>query len=111
MRRNSSPATTFSKLAEIVDDFVDRVFVILFDGHIEEFAGIGQPGRYLVEPCDDLLELRTLLPQRLGTLGFVPDIGLFEFALNFGQAFSLALIVKDTSSTHRSVRQGRQSFV
>ena len=57
------------------------------------------------------LRARTLLPQRLRTLGLVPDIGLFEFALNFGQAFSLSLVVKDTSSTHRSVRQGRQSFV
>jgi len=58
-----------------------------------------------------LLQLRALLTQRLGALGFVPDIRLFEFALYLGQPLSFALIVKDTSSTHQSVRQGRQSFV
>ncbi len=89
----------------------NRRVVILVDGHFEQFAGIGQPGRDLVETCDDLLELRTLLPQRLGALGFVPDVGLFEFALDLGQAFRLALIVKDTSSTHQSALRGRQSFV
>jgi len=33
-----------------------------------------------------LFELRAFLPQRLCALGFTPDIGLFKFTLNFGQA-------------------------
>jgi hypothetical protein len=33
-----------------------------------------------------LLELRTFLPERLRALRLIPDIGLFEFALYFGQA-------------------------
>jgi hypothetical protein len=34
----------------------------------------------------------------------VPHVGFFELALDFGQAFRLAVIVKDTSSTRRRVR-------
>jgi hypothetical protein len=36
---------------------------------------------------------------------------LFEFALNLCQALRLALVVKDTSSTHQSVRRGRLLLV
>jgi hypothetical protein len=35
-------------------------------------------------------------PQILGALRFVPDIGLFEFALDFDQALLLGIEVKDT---------------
>jgi hypothetical protein len=52
-----------------------------------------------VEGNDDLFQYRTLLPERLRSIGFVPDIGLFEFALNLGQAFRLSIVVKDTPST------------
>ena len=55
--------------------------------------------------------MRTLLAEGLGTLGLVPYIGLFEFALDFGQAFSLALIVKDTPSTQQCVQRDRLSSV
>jgi len=58
-----------------------------------------------------LFESRTLLAEGLGTLGLVPYIGLFEFALDFGQAFNLAFMVKDTSSTQRCVQRDRLSIV
>ena len=65
----------------------------------------------MVESGDDLFELCPLLPQCLCPVRFVPDIRLLEFALNLGQALRLTLVVKDTSSTHQSVRRGRLSFV
>jgi hypothetical protein len=37
--------------------------------------------------------------------------GQLEFALNFGQAFRLAVIVKDTPSTQRCVQRDRLWFV
>jgi hypothetical protein len=55
--------------------------------------------------------LRPLLAKCLRALRIVPDVGLFEFALDFGQALGFALIVKDTSSAHRSALQGRLWFV
>jgi hypothetical protein len=83
---------------------VDRFRVVFLECQVEQFAGVPQPGRQLVQADDDVLELRTLLTERLGALRLIPDIGLFEFAPNLGQALRLAIVVKDTSSTHRSVR-------
>jgi hypothetical protein len=51
--------------------------------------------------------LRALPAKGLGTFLVVPNIGLFEFALDLGQALRLALIVKDTSSTQKCVQQDR----
>ena len=46
------------------------------------------------------IERSTFLTKRLCSLRFVPDIGLLKFALNFGQALRLSVVVKDTPSTH-----------
>ena len=89
---------------DIAFDFGDRVGVIFLDGEIEEFTCVGETTGYLVQADDNLLETRTLLPERLRALGLVPDVGLLEFPLDFGQAFGLAVVVKDTSSTHRCVQ-------
>jgi hypothetical protein len=51
-----------------------------------------------------LFQARTLLSQCLRSLGLVPDVGLFEFPLDFRQTLRLGVVVKDTSSTHRCVR-------
>ena len=60
-----------------------------------------QSARQLIQTNDNLFQPRTLLTQRLRALGFIPDVGLLEFALDFGQTLSLAVVVKDTSSTHQ----------
>ncbi len=41
-------------------------------------------------------QARAFLAQLLGALRLVPDIGLFEFALDFYQAVRLGVEVKDT---------------
>lgn len=58
----------------------------------------------MVDNADNQIELRTFPTQRLRTFGLIPDVGLFELALNFGQAFRFAIIVKDTPSTRLCVR-------
>ena len=88
-------------------DFGDRVGIVFLDRHRQQLAGIAQAVSQLIEDDDDLFELGTLLPERLRTFRLVPYIGLFEFALDLGQAFSLTVIVKDTSSTHPCVQRGR----
>ena len=92
------------KRGDIALDFGDCVLVVFLDRHLQQFVGLTEAVLYFVQPDNDLLQPRTLLPQRLRTLGFVPDVGLFEFALNFGQSFRFVVVVKDTSSTHRCVR-------
>jgi hypothetical protein len=96
---------------DIAFDFGNRFGIFLLHGESEEFARVGEAARYLVEADDNLLEPCTLLAERLRALGFVPDVGLLEFALDFGQAFRFTIVVKDTSSTHRHVRLGRLSIV
>ena len=46
----------------------------------------------------------TFLPERLRPIGLIPDVRLFEFALDLCQAFGFAVVVKGTSSTHQRVR-------
>jgi hypothetical protein len=47
-------------------------------------TGIIKTGRQLIDGNDDLLERRTFLAKGLRACRFIPDIGLLEFALNFG---------------------------
>jgi hypothetical protein len=64
--------------------------------------------RHFVEIYDDLLEGRALLAQGLRFLRLVPDVGLFQFALNFRQTFGLAFVVKGTPLTRWRARSGRR---
>ena len=106
-RRSFAPNARL-KTAKIGLYLGHRFGVVFLDRHLEQLAGVTEPRPELVEADHDLLELRPLLAKRLGALGLVPHIGLFEFALNFGQALCLAIVVKGTSSTHRCVRRGRR---
>lgn len=96
---------------EVIDDFANRVVIVFFDREFEELARIVETASEFVERDDDLFELRALLPQRLRSFRLVPDIGLLEFALDLYEAFGLAFVVKDTPSTHSSVRLDRLSAV
>jgi hypothetical protein len=61
--------------------------------------GIDESRRQRIQCCNHFFKLRPLLPQRLRAIGLVPDVRLFELALDFGQAFRLAVVVKDTPLT------------
>jgi len=53
----------------------------------------------------DQFKIRPLLAQPLGPLGIVPDGGLLKLALDFGQAFTTLIIVKDTPSALQCARE------
>ena len=61
--------------------------------------GIDESRRQRIQSCNHLFKPRPLLPQRLRAIGFAPNVRLFELALDFGQAFRLAVVVKDTPLT------------
>jgi hypothetical protein len=65
---------------------------------------IDESRRQRIQCCNYLFKLRPLLPQRLRTIGFVPNVRFFELALDFGQAFRLAVVVKDTPLTPTHVQ-------
>ena len=57
---------------------------------------MGEFGVQPSERADLRLQLGALTAQFLRALGIIPEFGLFEFALDFGQALLLGVEVKDT---------------
>jgi hypothetical protein len=49
----------------------------------------------------DIFEGGAFLAERLCVFRFVPDIAVFQLAVDFFQAIALAIVVKDTSSGRR----------
>lgn len=96
----------FFQAFEHLDDIVDGAFVALFNGHVEQLARVGQTAGHLVQGLDDLCQRRALAAQFLGVFGLVPDVRVFEFAVDFDQALMLLIVVKDTPEWTRSARSG-----
>jgi len=90
---------------QVAHEFGHRRLVVLFERKFEKLTRVAQARRKLIQHLYDLFELRSLLSQGLGTLRFVPDVRLFQFASDLGQALCFAFVVKDTPSTPvRSLR-------
>ena len=85
-------------------DFGRRGGVVFLDGKGEQLVRIPQPAADLVQPDDDLFQPGPLLAERLRALRLVPDVRLFQLALDLGQPLRLLIVVKDTSSTRPRVQ-------
>jgi len=70
--------------------------IVLVLGQFEQFGRIAQHLRNSFEVIGYRCELRTLLTKRLGARLIAPDIRVFEFFRNLGQANFLPIEVKDT---------------
>jgi hypothetical protein len=88
---------------DIGHERIQRVAIVLFHYEFQQAACVCKASCQRIQGCDNLLELRPFLAEGLGTVGFVPDIGLFELALDLGQAFRLGVVVKDTPLTQSRV--------
>ena len=96
-------------LAQALDlggDVVDRALVVFLDGHVQQVARVGQAAAQFVEGFDDLRQLGAFAPQILGVFRVVPDVGIFEFAVDFDQSISFLIVVKDTPEWSGNVRTG-----
>jgi len=71
---------------------------------LQQFISIGEARCQRIEAENDLLQLRSFLPECLGAIRLIPDVGLFQFPLDFSQAFSIPIVVKDTPLTPKYVR-------
>ena len=80
--------------------------IAFFRSEIQQFACICNSCDQGVERHNDILELRSFLTQRLRPIGFIPNVGFFQFAPNLGQTLRLAVIVKDTPLTRSCVPRG-----
>jgi hypothetical protein len=83
--------------------------VALFLRHVEELGVVGEVGRQVADDDDDVFQRLLLFAQGLGALGVVPDGGVFEFGVDFGEAAGLFVPVKDTSGAQRCAESGRRS--
>ncbi len=73
-----------------------RGFVLIGCRQFEQLAGVGKALRQAADAADDLLQPGALAAQFLGARRIVPDLGIFQFAGDFLEAFTLGLVVKDT---------------
>jgi len=71
---------------------------------LQQFVSIGEACCQRIKAEYDLLQLRSFLPECLGAIRLIPDVGLFQFPLDFSQAFSILIVVKDTPLTPKYVR-------
>jgi hypothetical protein len=85
---------------------VQTVFVAFFPGHLEQLARVVQVLLDLVQPDYYAFQQLAFTAQFLRAFRVVPDIGIFRECADFGQAFMLGIVVKDTSVILRCVRLG-----
>jgi hypothetical protein len=93
---------------DIGDDRVRGVLVVFHLDEFQQLAGAVEAFGQFADAVDGLVEQRTFAAQRLRACGIVPDIGAFEFAVDFFQALALGVVVKDTPSAHAADRTGRR---
>jgi hypothetical protein len=84
---------------ELRGELVRRCGVVFLDGKLQEASSVRQPCGQFAEGSHHAVQFRALAAECLRALGIIPDTRFFQLALDFGQAFRLAVIVKDTSST------------
>jgi hypothetical protein len=93
--------------ADIAFDADQGFFVILAAGEFEQFGGIRQ---FLVDVDQrqyDAFQQFLFLAQFLGALGVVPDLGIFEIAVQFFELRCLGIEVKDTSAVRSCAGENR----
>jgi hypothetical protein len=89
---------------DIALHFARGGLVVLLDGKRQQFTCIPEPVRDAIERCDDLVEARSLAAELLGTVGRIPDRGIFQLAIYFREALALVVVLKETSSAPRCAR-------
>ena len=72
------------------------VVVFLHFDQFQELFRAGQAVFQIADAVDGLVEQRALATQRLRAFGVVPDIRIFQFAVDFFQTLGFGVIVKDT---------------
>ena len=96
MRWNSSLLDAARVALDVGDDGVGGVLVVFHLGQVEQFVGAVQAFGQLADAVDDLFQQRALAAQGLRAFGVVPDVGVFQLAVDFFQTLDLGVVVKDT---------------
>lgn len=82
-----------------------RGVVVLFHlDQFEQFARVSTRPSFRSRMPLTVLSSIERQAQGLRAFGVVPDVGAFEFAVDFFQTLDLGVVVKDTPSAHRADR-------
>jgi len=88
-----------------------RCVVAFATRELEQLVAVLQPGIEIPDGVDDVFELLLFLAEFLGPLLVVPDLGIFEFLRDDGEALRLDVEVKDTSAARPcAVADRRESW-
>jgi hypothetical protein len=86
---------------EIAFDRLCSRFVVLFDGQVQQLAGVLQAVAHAIERSHDLLQAGAFASQLLGLVRRVPDRGIFQLPAYLGEPLALGVVLKGTSSALR----------
>lgn len=76
--------------------FVDGVFIVFFDGHIQQVFSIAQTAVEGINGLNNGFQRRPLATQLLRAVRVIPDIALSQFVFYFFETLNLVGVVKDT---------------
>ena len=86
----------FFQIPQVAFHFREGVFVPLFHHQIQQGGGVFHSLGGIVDGVHDHFQLGAFLAQGPGIVRVAPDIRVFKLALDFGQTFTLLIVVKDT---------------
>ena len=84
-----------------------RVEVAFGLRHFNQFLRVANVGLHSVHGDYHAIEHLFFFAQFLRMFGIIPNIGVFQFGVNYRESFGLAVDVKDTSATGQRGRQGQ----
>jgi hypothetical protein len=87
--------------AHVGDHRACSVLVTVGLGEFQQFARIGKAAADAVESVDNGVQARAFAAQFLRARRVVPDVGVFQLAVYFFEAFTLGRVVKDTPGATR----------
>src|SRR5690606_20144684 len=94
-------------------DRLQRGVVIVFLCQLEQIACVAQALSNLTQRMNDIFQAFLFTAKILRVLGIVPDVGVFQFGIDYLQTLGFGVVVKDTSVRRigalRNLRYGRQS--
>ncbi|BEH71360.1 hypothetical protein ETAR_04760 [Edwardsiella tarda] len=73
----------YFELIQFGDGLIEGLFVVGFDGQLQQSGYILQSLMHLVDGIDDTLQGGTLFAQCLCTLRFIPYVRLLQLGVNF----------------------------
>jgi hypothetical protein len=89
---------------DVLDHGIGRVLVVLHFRQVQQLAGAHEAFAQVADAVDRLVQQRTLASQRLRAFGIVPDVGIFQLAVDFFQALDLGVVVKETPEANAAGR-------